>query len=231
MAILIVDDDRELTDVLAYMLRRAGHEVSVAHDGEMALQSVKKNSPALILLDLDLPGKTGWDVCSKVRSDANTPVIILSGASGDDNIVRGLDAGADDYLTKPFSPRHLLARVRAVLRRSQESGKPATRSSVIEAGGVSLDVQRRRVKVGEVEMTLTALEFQLLFELILQAGQVLTYSYILNRVWGHNGNGDGNGDASLIKGHIRNLRKKLSGASNSRDYIETIQGTGYVFRA
>jgi DNA-binding response OmpR family regulator len=227
LAILIVDDDTELTDVLAYMLRRAGHEVSVAHDGEMALQSVQKNVPSLILLDLDLPGKTGWDVCSEVRNDANTPVIILSGASGDDNIVRGLDAGADDYLTKPFSPRQLLARVRAVLRRAEESGKPATKSSTIEAGGVTLDVQRRRVKVGEAEMSLTALEFQLLFELILQAGQVLTYSYILDRVWGYKGNGD----ASLIKGHIRNLRKKLSTASSGRDHIETIQGTGYVFRA
>jgi two-component system response regulator MtrA len=209
------------------MLRRAGHEVSVAHDGEMALQSVQKNVPSLILLDLDLPGKTGWDVCSEVRNDANTPVIILSGASGDDNIVRGLDAGADDYLTKPFSPRQLLARVRAVLRRAEESGKPATKSSTIEASGVTLDVQRRRVKVGEAEMSLTALEFQLLFELILQAGQVLTYSYILDRVWGYKGNGD----ASLIKGHIRNLRKKLSAASDGRDFIETIQGTGYVFRA
>jgi two-component system response regulator MtrA len=174
MAILIVDDDPELTDVLAYMLRRAGHDVSVAHDGDMALQSARRSSPSLILLDLDLPGKNGWDVCSEVRSDMNTPVIILSGASGDDNVVRGLDAGADDYLTKPFSPRQLLARVRAVLRRSEQAGQPATQSSIIEAGGVCLDVQRRKVLVGETEISLTKLEFQLLFELVLQARQVLT---------------------------------------------------------
>jgi DNA-binding response OmpR family regulator len=227
MAILIVDDDPELTDVLAYMLRRAGHDVSVAHDGEMALQSVQRSAPALVLLDLDLPGKSGWDVCSEVRSEGNTPVIILSGASGDENVVRGLDAGADDYLQKPFSPRQLLARVRAVLRRAESSAKAPVQESIVEVGGITLDVQRRKAMVDGSEISLTRLEFQLLFELVLQERQVLTYEYILDRVWGYKGKGD----SSLIKGHIRNLRRKLSAVRGGRDCIETIQGTGYVFRA
>ena len=227
MPILIVDDDTELTDVLSYLLRRAGHDVTVAHNGELAIQSVKKNVPKLVLLDLGLPDKHGLEVCSEVRGQADTPVIILSGDSDDDNIVSGLEAGADDYVTKPFSPRQLLARVQAVLRRSEARREPGEQSRVITTSDVSLDVRRRTATISGRVISLTKLECDLLRELVLHAGQVLSYEFVLDRVWGYKLGGD----PSLIKGHIRNLRKKMSEASNGRNYIDTIQGTGYVFQA
>lgn len=227
MPILIVDDDTELTDVLSYMLRRAGHDVTVAHDGELALQSVRKSTPNLVLLDLGLPDKHGLEVCNEVRSEVNAPVIILSGESGDENIVRGLEAGADDYVTKPFSPKQLLARVQAVLRRSEARQESSERRQVITTADISLDVRRRTATINGRQVSLTKLECDLLRELVLHAGQVLSYEFILHRVWGYKMGGD----PSLIKGHIRNLRKKMSDASDGRNYIDTIQGTGYVFQA
>jgi DNA-binding response OmpR family regulator len=226
MSILLVEDDRDLTDILSYLLRREGHEVNVAHDGATAVKIFEESDPQLILLDIDLPRMSGWDVCTAVRENSETPILMLTGASGDDNIVRGLELGADDYMTKPFSPKQLLARIRAVLRRSG-SEKAEMPDQVMTVADLTLDAKWRRVQRDEDEIQLTKLEFRLLHELALHAGQVLTYRYITDKVWGY----QGQNDASLIKGHIRNLRSKLGTAPDGEQYIDTVHGTGYIFRA
>lgn len=225
MSILIVEDDRDLTDVLAYLLRREGHEVHIAYDGATALSVWQDSDPQLILLDVDLPRLNGWEVCTQVREGAKTSIIMLTGSNGDDDIVRGLELGADDYVTKPFSPRQLLARIRAVMRRGS-SGRAEMPEQVLRVADLTLDATRRRVRRGDAEVSLTKLEFRLLHDLALHAGQMLTYRHIIDRVWGY----DGQNDASLIKGHIRNLRRKLGPAPDGQQYIETVHGTGYIFR-
>jgi DNA-binding response OmpR family regulator len=225
MSILLVEDDHDLTDVLAYLLRREGHEVNIAYDGASAIKIWQETNPQLILLDIDLPRLSGWDVCEAVREGSATPIVMLTGATSDDSVVKGLELGADDYLTKPFSPKQLLARIRAVLRRSGENHN-AQPEQVLSISDLQLDTCWRRVRRGEDEVSLTKLEFQLLYELTLHAGQVLTYRYITDKVWGYKGQDD----ASLIKGHIRNLRSKLGTAPDGGQYIETVHGTGYVFR-
>ena len=225
MAILLVEDDQDLTDVLAYLLRREGHEVHIAYDGATAVKMWRETDPQLILLDIDLPRMNGWEVCERVREGSGTPIVMLTGADGDESIVKGLELGADDYLTKPFSPKQLLARVRAVLRRTGSNGAQAP-DQLLTVSDLTLDAKWRRVRRREEEISLTKLEFQLLHELALHAGQVLTYRYITDRVWGY----QGHDDAGLIKGHIRNLRSKLGAAPDSGLYIETVHGTGYIFR-
>ena len=224
MSILIVEDDRDLTDILAYLLRREGHEVRVAYDGLTALKLWQDSAPHLILLDIDIPSPSGWEVCTQVREDSKTPIIMLTASSGDDNIVRGLELGADDYVTKPFSPRQLLARIRAVLRRGSATAATPMPEQVLQVADITLDARWRRMRRGDREVALTKLEFRLLFELALHAGQVLNYRYITDKVWGYKGLND----ASLIKGHIRNLRRKLGCTPDGRQYIETVQGTGYI---
>ena len=224
MSILLVEDDRDLTDILAYLLRREGHEVNIAYDGASAIKIWQETNPQLILLDIDLPRLSGWDVCEAVREGSATPIVMLTGAVGDDNVVKGLELGADDYLTKPFSPKQLLARIRAVMRRT--GAAQAQPEQVLSVADLTLDTHWRRVRRGDDEITLTKLEFQLLYELTLHAGQVLSYRYITDKVWGYKGQDD----ASLIKGHIRNLRSKLGAAPDGSQYIETVHGTGYVFR-
>ena len=225
MSILIVEDDRDLTDVLAYLLRREGHEVNIAYDGATALTLWQDSDPQLILLDIDLPRLNGWEVCTQVREDARTSIIMLTGSDGDDNIVRGLELGADDYVTKPFSPRQLLARIRAVMRRTSSS-RPQVPEQLLRVADLTLDGRWRRVRRGDQEVSLTKLEFRLLHDLALHAGQMMTYRYIIDKVWGY----EGQNDASLIKGHIRNLRRKLGPAPDGQQYIETVHGTGYIFR-
>lgn len=226
MSILIVEDDVDLTDILAYMLRREGHDVRVAGDGETALRVWESSAPRLVLLDVELPSINGWEVCSRIRDGSETPIIMLTASGGDDNIVRGLELGADDYITKPFSPRQLLARVRAVLRRENNTQATNGEDQTVEVAGLVLDLGRRTVSKGDDEITLTKLEFRLLLELALNAGRLLSYRYITDKVWGYKGASD----ASLIKGHIRNLRRKLGPRSDGKQHIETVQGTGYILR-
>lgn len=225
MSILIVEDDADLTDILAYMLRREGHDVRVAGDGETALRIWENSAPRLILLDIEIPSINGWEVCSRVKSGSETPIIMLTAFGGDDDIVRGLELGADDYITKPFSPRLLMARVRAVLRRHR--GLPANGGEqTMTVADLVLDIDRRQVRKDGTEIPLTKIEFRLLQELALNAGQLLSYRYITDKVWGYKGVND----ASLIKGHIRNLRRKLGPRPDGKQRIETVQGTGYVLR-
>ncbi|HVP05090.1 MAG TPA: response regulator transcription factor [Dehalococcoidia bacterium] len=226
MSILVVEDDTDLTDVLAYMLRREGHEVHVAHDGQSALETWEESNPNLILLDVDIPRVNGWEVCEQVRRNSPTPIIMLTAYHGDENIMRGLELGADDYVTKPFSPGQLLARIRAVMRRSTAAIQQGAAENTLTVADLVLDGGRRQVLRNGQKVNVTKLEFQLLKELALHPGHVLTYRYINDRVWGYRDQSDG----SLIKGHIRNLRKKLGAGPSGAPYIETVHGVGYIFR-
>ena len=227
MSILIVEDDADLLDILCFTLRREGHEVIAARDGAIGLQLWRQKDPRLVLLDVDLPKVNGWEVCRQIRAESNTPILMLTAARSDADIVRGLDSGADDYITKPFNPRELLARIRAVLRRAKEpADQPRKGWQVITAGDLKLDPQWRSVTIGDRTVRLTGIEFKLLYELVLHEGQVLTHQILTDRVWGYEGVDDG----SLLKGHIRNLRRKLDDDSNNPTYIHTVPGIGYTFR-
>jgi DNA-binding response OmpR family regulator len=227
MPILIVEDDIDLLDILAFSLRRGGHEVLTAHDGEGAMRIFRSKRPRLVLLDIHLPRMSGWDVCRAIRSESDTPIIMLSAADDDDDIVHGLSLGADDYVTKPFSPKQLLARIQAVLRRANDSnGRMLVGWETISAGDIVIEPQRRTVRRDAKEIYLTPIEFKLLYELVLHEGQVLPHKALTDRIWGY----DGIDDALLLKGHVRNLRKKLDDDFANPVYIHTVAGVGYLFR-
>ena len=227
MAILVVDDDQDLLDVLCFTLRRGGYEVLRARDGGAALQLARSKSLELILLDIELPGLSGWEVCKKVREESNTPIIIVTAAHREEEVVRGLELGADDYITKPFGPHELLARIRAVGRRTDTRAvKPQGGPQAVSAGDLALDPQMRLVTIGGREIRLTPTEFKLLHELVLHEGQVLTYRLLSDRVWGY----DDLEDSAMLRGHIRNLRSKLGDDSAAPTYVHTVSGIGYTFR-
>lgn len=219
MKILIVEDDLSLSDVLAFTLRRAGFNVIAAYDGLAALQTWQKESPDLIILDLNLPKLDGLAVCRHIRSQAQTPIIILSVRSGDDVVVQGLELGADDYVIKPFSPNQLVARVRAVARRT---GVMDT-TSVLETTDIIFDRSRNEVqRRGQEPVHLTPLEAKLLEALMLHADEVLTSETLIQTVWGLDG-----GDRTMLKQLVYRLRSKIEPDSSVSSYIETIPGIGY----
>ena len=226
MAILIIEDDDDLLDVLSYALRRRGYDVLAAHDGPSGLRLWESKDPELVLLDAGLPQVSGWEICRRIRAEASTPIIMLSGATTEVDVVRGLDLGADDYIGKPVSPRVLVARVQAVLRRAKEAtDQPRKGMQCLSAGDLTLDPQWRQVRRGNESIHLTAIEFKLLYELVLHEGQVLTHQLLGDRVWGY----DAIDESSLIKGHIRNLRRKLETDTATPAYVQTVAGVGYTF--
>jgi DNA-binding response OmpR family regulator len=226
--VLIADDDRVLADVVAFTLRREGFQVSLAYDGEAALQRWAEESPDLIVLDVNMPRLDGFAVCQRIRSESDTPILLLTVRSEEDDIVHGLELGADDYITKPFSPRQLVARAQAVLRRAGKTLVPAIR----QAGDLSLDPSRREMRFGSGEaISLTPLENRLLDYLMLNSGRVLTNDAIINHVWGLEG-----GDRDMLRQLVRRLRLKLTQACGPGKtepdpdvppYIETVPGLGY----
>jgi DNA-binding response OmpR family regulator len=225
--VLIVDDDRVLADVLAFTMRRAGFEVIQAADGEAALQRWTEEQPDLIVLDVNLPKLDGFAVCRHIREQADTPILMLTVRGEEDDIVHGLELGADDYITKPFSPRQLVARAQAVLRRASKMPVPATR----QIGQLMLDPNRREIRFGQGEaVSLTPLESRLLDYLMLNAGHVLTAEAIIEHVWGPEG-----GDRDMLRQLVHRLRSKIAQVCppwNESDrtppnYIETVPGLGY----
>jgi DNA-binding response OmpR family regulator len=228
MKALIVDDDRVLADVLAFTLRREGFQITLAYDGEAALQRWAEEQPDLIVLDVNMPRLDGFAVCRRIREQADTPIILLTVRGDEDDIVHGLKLGADDYITKPFSPRQLVARAHAVLRRAGRSPTPAIR----QVGDLVLDASRRELRFGGDEpVLLTPLESRLLEYLMLNAGHVLTAESIIAHVWGAEG-----GDRDMLRQLIHRLRGKIAqacGASAGEPeptrhaYIETVPGLGY----
>jgi DNA-binding response OmpR family regulator len=228
MKVLIADDDRVLADVVAFTLRREGFEVSLAHDGESALQRWSEEQPDLIVLDVNMPKLDGFSVCRRIREQENTPILLLTVRSEEDDIVHGLELGADDYITKPFSPRQLVARAQAVLRRADRTPVSVIR----QIGALQLDPSRREMRIGGREaVPLTPLENRLLDYLMLNAGRVLTADAIIGHVWGPEG-----ADRDMLRQLVRRLRAKIARAcvtgSDKMDspnlaYIETVPGLGY----
>jgi DNA-binding response OmpR family regulator len=217
---LIVDDDLVLADVLSFTLRRAGFEVAAVHDGEAALDAWRAETPDLVILDLNLPKIDGLAVCQRIREQANTPIIILSVRGDDDDVVRGLELGADDYIAKPFSPRQLVARAQAVLRRAGVT--PVAGSLVVD--NLTLDRSRRKLYcAGELLAQLTPLECRLMEVLMMNSGLVLMAETLINHVWGPEG-----GDRTMLKQLVHRLRAKIEPDPSAPTYLETVPGVGYA---
>jgi DNA-binding response OmpR family regulator len=221
MKVLLVDDDMVLSDVTRFTLRRAGFEVLVSHDGLSGYERWQIEAPDMVILESRLPGMDGLTLCRRIRAVRNTPVIMLSVRAADEDVVKGLENGADDYIIKPFSPTQLVARVRAVLRRA---GKTSV-SSNLSCGDLTIDVTRREVqRTGQsAGIQLTALECRLLEKLMVNAGQVLPGETLVNAVWGIDG-----GDRVMLKQLIRRLRQKIEPNPARPVYIETVSGVGYA---
>ena len=220
MKALIVDDDLALADVLSFTLRRAGFDVVVANDGLAALQRWEQDRPDFIILDLNLPKLSGLQVCQRIRSESNVPILILSVRGEEDDIVTGLQQGADEYIVKPFSPRQLVARIEAVLRRS---GNPKPAPDIFTVGDLTLDPARSEVSVGAgLQAHLTHLENELLQTLMLNRDQVVAGDALIDHVWGQGG-----GDRAMLKQLVYRLRRKIENESEGCPHIETIPGVGY----
>jgi len=221
--ILIVEDEDSFSDALSFMLRREGYEVFIAADGNTAVTDFDKHGPDLVLLDLMLPGISGTEVCRIIRGKSTVPIIMLTAKDGEVDKVVGLELGADDYVTKPFSSRELLARVRAVLRRHGEQDEllPPT----IEAGSVRIDIERHVVSVRGEHVTMPLKEFDLLEFLVRNSGRVLTRNQLIDRVWG----ADYVGDTKTLDVHIKRLRSKIEIDPSNPVHIQTVRGLGYKF--
>ena len=220
--ILVVDDEPSVTDLLAYNLRKALYDVQVAADGRAALRLAGEFQPDLILLDLMIPEVDGLDVCRELRKTSNVPVIMITARGEEIDRVIGLELGADDYVTKPFSVRELMARIKAVLRRAQnDNTEPST--IISGAGNLRMDVERRAVTVAEIAIELTRLEFDLLHRLLINPGRVLTRERLLEQAWGY----DYVGDTRAVDSAVKRLRAKLRAASPEADCIESVCGLGY----
>jgi two-component system alkaline phosphatase synthesis response regulator PhoP len=223
--ILVVDDDRDVVRLMRAYLEQANYQVLMAHDGETAIHMLRREKPDLLLLDLMLPGRDGWEITRLVRSDpglAHIPIIMLTARVDDTDKIVGLEIGADDYVTKPYNPREVVARVRARLR---SLGTDQAQTEILRAGGIELDVGRREVKLEGATVNLTPTEFNLLHVLMKQAGYVLTRRQLISRALG----ADYEGIDRTLDSHIRNLRQKVEPNPKEPIYIQTVYGVGYCF--
>jgi phosphate regulon transcriptional regulator PhoB len=225
--ILIVDDEPTIVEVVELYLQREGFKVLTAADGAAALNAVQQQRPDLVVLDLMLPGMSGLDVTRQLRAGAALPIIMLTARGEETDRVVGLELGADDYVTKPFSPRELVARVKAVLRRTQPAAMPdpAAASNVIAIGGLRLDAAARSVTLDGQPVSLTAREFDLLLFLMRHPSQVFTREQLLDNVWGYTFASD----MSTVTVHIRRLREKIERDPTNPTFLQTVWGVGYKF--
>jgi two-component system response regulator RegX3 len=225
-SVLLVEDEDSFIDALTVGLKREGFHVTVARDGAEALDLFETSSPDLVLLDVMLPKISGIDVCREIRARSQVPIIMVTAKSAEIDTVVGLEVGADDYITKPYRLRELVARMRAVLRRSpSERHAAVTVGDVIEVGDVRVDPERHEVFVRDHEVQLPLKEFELLTLLMDNAGRVLTRDTLIDRVWGH----DYVGDTKTLDVHIKRLRAKVESDPGSPERIVTIRGLGYKF--
>jgi two-component system response regulator RegX3 len=220
--VLVVEDEESYSDPLAYMLRKEGYDVAIAADGNTALTEFERFGPDIVLLDLMLPGLPGTEVCRRIRQSSSVPVIMVSAKDDEVDKVVGLEIGADDYVTKPYSPRELVARIRAVMRRGQE---PELLPDTLEAGPVRMDVERHVVTVDGVEQRLPLKEFELLEMFLRNPGRVLTRGQLIDRVWGS----DYVGDTKTLDVHVKRLRAKIEPDPGAPRYLVTVRGLGYKF--
>ncbi|WP_066368784.1 response regulator transcription factor [Herbidospora mongoliensis] len=221
--VLVVEDEESFSDALSYMLRKEGFEVAVAATGPEALEAFDRNGADLVLLDLMLPGLPGTEVCRSLRQRSKVPVIMLTAKDSEIDKVVGLELGADDYVTKPFSSRELVARIRAVLRRQGDVEE--VESAVLAAGPVRMDVDRHIVAVRGRQVQLPLKEFELLEVLLRNAGRVLTRGQLIDRVWG----ADYVGDTKTLDVHVKRLRAKVESDPANPRCILTVRGLGYKF--
>jgi len=222
--VLIVEDDRNLSDTLKYNLRKEGYDVIAALDGVEALDAARREKPDLIILDIMLPKMSGFEVCRILRKDMNVPILMLTAKTDETDKIVGLEIGADDYMTKPFSLRELLARVRAMLRRAKMAElQPEATGPVLRVGDIEVDVARHRASKGGTALELKPKEFDLLAFLAKNKGLVFSRDQLLEKVWGY----DFAGDTRTVDVHIRWLRQKIETDPNNPEHLITVRGTGY----
>lgn len=240
MKILIIEDEANIAQVLRLYLEQAGYSVLIASDGAAGLELHAREHPDLVILDLMLPALDGMEVCRRIRAWANTPILMLTARQSEEDRIAGLDLGADDYLLKPFSPREVVSRVKAILRRAggqsvaHPEGQPlaaaGTQSAVLNSeelrfNGLVINIPARRVEVNGHKVTLTAKEFDLLVTLASAPDRVFTREVLLDRVWGYTYLGDGR----TVDVHIGTLRKKIEGVADAPRFIKTVWSVGYKF--
>jgi DNA-binding response OmpR family regulator len=218
--ILIVDDEQRIIDLAQMYLEQEGYTVDSATDGSAAYHKIMQEQPGLVVLDLMLPGMDGWEICRKVRAESDVPIIMLTARSDDIDKIVGLELGADDYLTKPFNPRELVARIKAILRRGGERRNVDSESATISLGNLSIDPQRRIIQVDDHKIDLRMKEFDLLWTLARDPGLVFSREKLLEIVWGY----DFAGETRTVDVHIAHLRHKLEEMTPT---IETVWGVGY----
>ena len=223
--ILVVEDEAALAEPLEYLLEREAYEVEIAADGPAALAAFDRFRPDLVLLDLMLPGMSGTDVCRELRARSNVPIIMLTAKDSEVDVVVGLELGADDYVTKPYRSRELLARIKAVLRRREDDSDLG--AAIVEAGPVRMDIDRHSVTVGGEPVQMPLKEFELLELLMRNSGKVLTRGQLIDRVWG----ADYFGDTKTLDVHIKRIRSKIEPVPSEPRHLVTVRGLGYRFEA
>jgi two-component system, OmpR family, response regulator VicR len=224
--ILVVDDEKTIVKGLKFNLEKEGYEVLTAFDGEEALRVFKEENPDLMVLDLMLPELDGFEVCRRVRKNSDIPIVMLTARGEDIDKILGLELGADDYVTKPFNPRELAARVKAILRRSQAPAMDSAGLQVIRLQDLQIDLFQHKVRVRDKEVDLTSKEFALLSLMASHPGRVFSREKLLEHVWGY----DYYGDARTVDVHIRHLREKIEPDPATPQLILTVWGAGYKFR-
>ena len=224
--VLLVEDEPDLAEPLAYLLRREGYEVEIAEDGPAAVAAFEERGCDIVLLDLMLPGMPGTEVCRRIRQTSTVPIVMVTAKDSEVDIVVGLELGADDYVTKPYSARELLARMRAVLRRAAEP-EVDLEDHVLTGGRVTLDIDRHSVSVGGSEISMPLKEFELLEVLMRNSGRVLTRGQLIDRVWGS----DYFGDTKTLDVHIKRIRSRIEQTPSEPTMLVTVRGLGYRFEA
>jgi len=224
--ILLVEDESALSEPLSFLLEREGYEITVAEDGPSAIAEFDRSGTDLILLDLMLPGIPGTEVCREIRSRSTVPIIMVTAKDSEVDVVVGLELGADDYVTKPYSTRELLARIRAVMRRHTEQEDDAA-DATLEAGTVRMDIERHAVSVSGEVVNMPLKEFELLEYLLRNAGRVLTRGQLIDRVWGT----DYFGDTKTLDVHIKRIRSRIEATPSDPTMLVTVRGLGYRFEA
>lgn len=220
LSVFIVDDDLKLTKLLKSYFDKEGFVTYLAHDGNNAVQAIFDKKPDLVILDLMLPGMSGWDICRKLRKESEVPIIMLTARDEETDRIIGLEMGADDYVTKPFSPREVVARARAILRRTQKASKS---SEPIRIGALLIDTERHMIKRGDETLDLTPTEFKILELLAASPNRVFTRLQIVERVQGY----AFEGYERTIDAHMKNLRRKIEENPKEPRYIQTVYGVGY----
>ena len=223
--ILVVEDEESLADSVRYNLEREGFAVAVATDGRRALERFRADPPSLVILDLMLPEVSGLDVCRTIRTESDVPIIMVTAKDSEADKVTGLELGADDYVTKPFSMRELVSRVRANLRRTRPAAAPGPAEEVLAGGPVRMDVARHEVAVGDEAVSLPPKEFELLETFLRRKGRLLTRDFLIEEVWGP----DYFGDTRTLDVHVKRLRRKLEDDPHQPEHLLTVRGLGYKF--